>query len=33
MDGDGSELVNITNTPEIFENWPSWGPAPRHHHD
>ena len=28
MDADGSDLVNITNTPEIFENWPSWAPAP-----
>lgn len=26
MKADGSDLVNITNTPEVFENWPSWGP-------
>ena len=24
---DGSGLVNITNTPKVFENYPSWGPA------
>jgi hypothetical protein len=23
---DGSNIVNLTNTPKIFENWPSWGP-------
>ena len=33
MAADGSDLVNITNTPEVFENWPSWGPAPRHGDD
>jgi TolB protein len=27
MDPDGSDIVNITNTSEVFENWPSWGPA------
>jgi Tol biopolymer transport system component len=27
MDADGSDIVNITNTPKVFENWPSWGPA------
>ena len=27
MDADGSNVVSLTNTPEIFENWPSWGPA------
>jgi Tol biopolymer transport system component len=27
---DGSNVVNLTNTPDVFENWPSWGPAPRH---
>ena len=26
---DGSRLVN---TPETFENWPSWGPAPNNRH-
>jgi len=25
---DGSHVVNVTNTPDAFENWPSWGPAP-----
>lgn len=33
MDADGSDLVNITNTPEVFENWPSWGPAACHGDD
>ena len=28
MNADGSNIVNLTNTPKIFENWPSWGPAP-----
>jgi Tol biopolymer transport system component len=28
MDADGTDIVNLTNTPRIFENWPSWGPAP-----
>jgi TolB protein len=28
MDADGSNIVNLTNTRKIFENWPSWGPAP-----
>jgi Tol biopolymer transport system component len=31
MDADGSNVVKVTNTPEILENWPSWGPAPRKH--
>ena len=31
MNADGSNIVNLTNTPAIFENWPSWGPAPRNH--
>jgi Tol biopolymer transport system component len=26
---DGSNVLNLTNTPDAFENWPSWGPAPR----
>ena len=29
MDADGSDIVNITNTADVMENWPSWGPAPR----
>lgn len=29
MEADGSDVVNITNTPDVMENWPSWGPAPR----
>ena len=29
MNADGTNVVNLTNTREIFENWPSWGPAPR----
>jgi TolB protein len=33
MDADGSNVVNLTNSPETLENWPSWGPAPRRHHD
>ena len=28
MDADGSDIVNLTNSPETLENWPSWGPAP-----
>jgi Tol biopolymer transport system component len=28
MNADGSDVVNITNTSGINENWPSWGPAP-----
>jgi Tol biopolymer transport system component len=31
MDADGSDIVNLTNTPGTFENWPSWGPAPSKH--
>jgi Tol biopolymer transport system component len=27
MDADGSAIVNLTNTPGVYENWPSWGPA------
>ena len=30
MDADGTDIVNLTNTTAIFENWPSWGPAPEH---
>ena len=26
---DGSNVINLTNTPKVFENWPSWGPAAR----
>jgi Tol biopolymer transport system component len=29
MDTDGSDIVNLTSTPGVLENWPSWGPAPR----
>jgi Tol biopolymer transport system component len=30
MEADGTDVVNLTpNTPDTFENWPSWGPAPR----
>jgi TolB protein len=29
MHADGSNIVKVVNTPETFENWPSWGPAPR----
>ena len=28
MNADGSNIVNLTNTPDVFENWPSWGPMP-----
>jgi Tol biopolymer transport system component len=28
MNADGSNIVNLTNTSEIWENWPSWGPTP-----
>jgi Tol biopolymer transport system component len=28
MRRDGSHVVNITRTPRVHENWPSWGPAP-----
>jgi Tol biopolymer transport system component len=28
MNADGSGIVNLTNSPDTFENWPSWGPAP-----
>jgi Tol biopolymer transport system component len=28
---DGSNVVNLTNTPDVFENWPSWGPTPGNH--
>jgi Tol biopolymer transport system component len=29
MNADGSDVVNITNTPDTPENWPSWGSARR----
>jgi Tol biopolymer transport system component len=32
MDADGTDIVNLTNAPATHENWPSWGPAPRKHH-
>jgi TolB protein len=28
IDADGTNLVDLTNTPDAFENWPSWSPAP-----
>jgi Tol biopolymer transport system component len=28
MDTDGTHIVDLTNTPDMPENWPSWGPAP-----
>lgn len=28
MNADGSDRTDLTNTPTILENWPSWGPAP-----
>jgi hypothetical protein len=31
MDTDGSDIVNLTNTTKISENWPSWRPAPNRH--
>jgi Tol biopolymer transport system component len=32
MDADGTDVDNLTDTVDRFENWPSWGPAPRKHH-
>ena len=29
VNADGTHVLNITNTPDAFENGPSWGPAPR----
>lgn len=29
MRANGSHITDITNTPTIDENWPSWGPAPK----
>jgi Tol biopolymer transport system component len=28
MNADGSGVVDITNTPGVLENFPSWGTAP-----
>lgn len=28
MNADGSGIVDLTNSPDTFDNWPSWGPAP-----
>ncbi len=28
MDADGDNVVNITDTPGVYENYPAWGPAP-----
>jgi Tol biopolymer transport system component len=30
MRADGSNIVNLTNTPSTFDNFPSWGPEARH---
>jgi hypothetical protein len=27
MNADGSNVVDITNTRNVLENYPSWGPA------
>ena len=27
MEADGDNIVNITNTPGVYENYPAWGPA------
>ena len=27
MNADGSNIVEVNDTPDTFENWPSWGPA------
>ena len=32
INADGTNLVNLTNTPDALENWPSWGPAPNSSH-
>jgi hypothetical protein len=29
INADGTHLVNITNTPEVLENGPTWAPAAR----
>jgi hypothetical protein len=29
MNADGSSIVDLTNTPQVLENWPSWGPIRR----
>jgi TolB protein len=31
MNADGSDVINLTNTANVFENNPSWGPAPDRH--
>jgi hypothetical protein len=28
MNADGTGVVDITNTPDAFENYPSWGTSP-----
>lgn len=25
MNADGSSIVDLTNTPQVLEDWPSWG--------
>jgi Tol biopolymer transport system component len=27
MNADGSQIVHVIDTPDVLENWPSWGPA------
>jgi hypothetical protein len=27
MHADGSHIVHVIDTPNVLENWPSWGPA------
>ena len=29
MNADGTGVVDVTNTPDMFENHPSWGTAPQ----
>jgi Tol biopolymer transport system component len=29
MKSNGTDIVHVIETPDTFENWPSWGPAPR----
>jgi hypothetical protein len=28
MRADGTHVVKLTNSPEVLDNYPSWGPAP-----
>jgi hypothetical protein len=27
MNANGSHIIHIIDTPNVLENWPSWGPA------